>query len=201
MIQLSISTERLLLIAILGVLLFNVLIKRCSSYPDTQEQPQLTVERDTLWQTKTDTFTINTVRYKTVYVNPENVREIISEHTNISPPETYTEARTYQDTLSNEDITIYSYNLIDGTLLDSELSYELNVPREITVTNTITHPPRFRSGLYLFGEVGGNTQSLDNISFGLQYNRKGKWFTSYRYNLNSLQGNTHNVGLGVRLFK
>jgi len=199
MIRFSVPTERLLLIAILGILLFNFLTRRCSPVIE-DDKPKITTRIDTLWQTKTDTFKVNTVRYKTVYVNPDDLNEHIIDTSQIPVPDHFEEARIYQDTLSNDDIDIYSHNLVAGTLLDSQLSYALKIPREITITKTIEHPPIFRSGLYLFGEIGGNTERLDNISLGVQYNRKGNWFASYRYNLNAVQGNTHNIGVGLRLW-
>ena len=121
--------------------------------------------------------------------------------TDIKDLSLYEEARVYKDTLSNDDIDIYSYNLLSGNLLDSQLSYKLKVPREITVTKVIEHPNTYRSGLYAFSEIGGNTSTLNNISVGLQYNRKGNWFASYRLNLNAIKRPTHNLGVGVRIFK
>jgi len=51
--------------------------------------------------------------------------------------------------------------------------------------------------LYLFSEVGGNTEAFRNASLGLQYNRKGNWFASYRYDVVQ---ESHNVGVGFRIF-
>ena len=185
---------------ILTLLLMNLLNKQCLGKAVTTE-PKVTIVRDTVWQTKIDTFKIQTTQYKTVYVDMDDVTEIIEDTINQVIPEHYVEAKAYRDTLSNDDIDIFTYSLIKGRLLDSELSYKLKVPREITTTKTIEYPKAYRSGLYVFGEVGGNTTTFDNISLGLQYNRKGKWFASYRINLNSIQQPSHNVGLGVRLFK
>jgi len=196
----TIKTERLLLLVVITLIIVSMLPRRCSSSQSNTE-PIVTVIRDTVWQVKTDTFNVQTVRYKTVYVRSENPSKIINDTSELDDLSGITEARIYQDTLSNDDIDIYSYNLLMGSLLDSELSYTLKVPREITITKTIEHPKRFRSGLYLFGEVGGSTSSFDNISMGLQYNRKGNWFVGYRINMNQLQNPTHNVSAGFRLFK
>lgn len=200
MIQTSISTEKLLLWLILVVVIANVLLKRCDSTLIATQKPSVTVTKDTIWQTKTDTFTIQTVRYKTVYVNADNPLQKVDATTAKAMPEHYTAAKAYTDTLSNDDIDIFSYNLVQGTLLDSKLSYTLKVPRQVTVTNTIRHPKTYRSGLYLFSEIGGNQTQFNNLSLGLQYNRKGKWFASYRYNLKP-ETASHHLGVGVRLFK
>ncbi|MEM9679469.1 MAG: hypothetical protein AAF901_04025 [Bacteroidota bacterium] len=197
----KLNTEKLLLLIVVGLLLCNLFLRRCTTPASPTDMPKFTVVRDTVWQTKTDTFTVQTTAYKTVYVNAENVSEVVEDTTEILDFDTYKEARVYRDTLTNQDVEIFSYNLVEGELLDSKLSYNLKVPREITVTKTIEHPKTFRSGLYVFGETGGNRSSFDNISLGLQYNRKGNWFVSYRINMNQLQQPSHNVGLGVRLFK
>ncbi|WGD35824.1 hypothetical protein [Olleya sp. YS] len=200
MINFSIKTERLLLLVILALVISNLFLKQCSSFK-TQEQPTVTITKDTIWQTKVDTFKVQTVKYKSVYVNTKDTSQVLDTIPENESASLFEEARAYQDTLSNDDIDIYSYNLLQGNLLDSQLSYKLKVPREITVTKTIEHPKTYRSGLYMFSEVGGNPQTLDNLSLGLQYNRKGKWFASYRVNLSQIQNPTHNVGVGVRVFK
>jgi len=201
MIQFSIKTERLLLLIILALVICNLFLKQCSGFKNNDNKSKITITRDTVWQTKIDTFKVQTVKYKTVYVNKKNISNIVETKADIKDLSLYEEARVYKDTLSNDDIDIYSYNLLSGNLLDSQLSYKLKVPREITVTKVIEHPKTYRSGLYVFSEVGGNTNNFDNLSIGLQYNRKGNWFASYRLNLNAIKSPTHNLGVGVRIFK
>ncbi len=194
------KTEKIILYIILGLLIFNLLNKQCSA-PKSTEIPTISIVRDTIWQTKTDTFKVQTTNYKTVYVNKDNVTEISDAKPKDTGNSKVLKAKAYRDTLSNDDIDIFSYSLVDGSLLDSQLGYKLKVPREITITKTIEHPKTYRSGLYLFSEAGGNPSTFNNLSLGLQYNRKGKWFVSYRTNFNDLQQTTHNVGFGLRLFK
>jgi len=149
MINLSIKTERLLLLIILGLILFNMLPKRCSNF-NRDMSPKITVSKDTIWQIKTDTFKLQTVRYKTVYVHEDDVDNVVEDYRNQETPELFQEAKVYQDTLSNDDIDIFSYSLLQGQLLDNQVSYVLKVPREITITKTIEHPKTYRSGLYVF---------------------------------------------------
>jgi hypothetical protein len=201
MIKFSIKTERLLLLITILLVICNLFLNQCSSTKYTEEKATVTIKRDTVWQTKTDTFKVQTVKYKTVYVNKNDVSNVVDTTADIEDLSLYEEARAYKDTLSNDDIEIYSYNLLSGNLLDSKLSYKLKVPREITITKTIEHPKAFRSGLYVFSEIGGNRSVLNNLSLGLQYNRKGNWFVSYRVNLNTVENPTHNIGVGVRVFK
>ena len=191
------KTDRLLLgviIVLLFVNLFNKIHKK-----NTSQTPKITIVKDTVWQTKVDTFKVQTIKYKKVYVHKNDVTNVVKDTIFIKDTTNYVAAKIYRDTLKNNDIEIYNYNLVQGKLLGSQLSYKLKVPREITITKTIEHPKIYRSGLYLFTEIGGNPQTFDNLSFGLQYNRKGKWFASYRLNINQLNQPTHNIGVGYRL--
>ena len=194
---LNTKTDRLLLGVIVLLLCVNLFNKR--DQKTNPETPKITIVKDTVWQTKVDTFKVQTVKYKKVYVHKNDVTNIVKDTIFIKDTTNYVAAKIYRDTLKNTDIEIYNYNLVQGKLLNSQLSYKLKVPREITITKTIEHPKTYRSGLYLFTEIGGNPQTFDNLSFGLQYNRKGKWFASYRLNINQLNQPTHNIGVGYRL--
>ncbi|MFD2568733.1 hypothetical protein [Pseudotenacibaculum haliotis] len=188
------------LLVLIGVIILLILFpRRCSTQPP--KEPKITIVRDTVWQTKVDTFKIQTTQYETVYVAKKSPTKVIRDTIIVKDTTEFIKAKVYRDTLRNDDIDLYSYNLVDGNLLDSKLTYKLKVPREITVTKTIEHPKTFRSGLYFFSEIGGNTQQFSNLSFGLQYNRKGNWFISYRINLNEINPISHNLGVGFRIFK
>ncbi|WBX76589.1 hypothetical protein PG911_18555 [Tenacibaculum ovolyticum] len=191
------KTDRFLLGVIIVFLCINLFSKRTNK--TAIEKPKITIIKDTIWQTKIDTFKIQTVKYKKVYVHKNDVTKIIKDTLFIKDTTNFIAAKIYRDTLNNTDVEIYSYNLVKGKLLGSQLAYKLKVPREITITKTIEYPKTYRSGLYLFSEVGGNTQTFDNLTFGVQYNRKGKWFASYGVNLANKRF-THNVGIGWRLF-
>ena len=196
------SLEKILLCIILAIVMFNLLLRQCSRpLSEDKSEAKITIVRDTIWHTKIDTFEVQTLAYKTVYVDRNNVTSISETLPKTKDSTTVVKAKVYKDTLSNDDIDIFSYNLVEGNLLDSEISYKLKVPREITTTKTIEYPKTYRSGLFIFSEIGGNQNRFDNISLGLQYNRKGKWFVSYRTNLNQLQQPTHHIGVGVRLLK
>ncbi|CAM1350117.1 protein kinase family protein [Tenacibaculum halocynthiae] len=194
----NLKTNSIILVGILLLLLINLFSRRTNK--TTIEKPKITIVRDTVWQTKIDTFKVQTVKYKKVYVHKNDITKIIKDTIFIKDTTNFVAAKIYRDTLNNTDVEIYSYDLVKGKLLDSQLSYKLKVPREITITKTIEHPKTYRSGLYLFSEVGGNGQKFDNLSLGIQYNRKGKWFASYRLNVNQFSQPTHNIGFGYRLF-
>ncbi|MFD2562810.1 hypothetical protein [Aquimarina rubra] len=202
----KLSTNKFLLLVILVLFLYVLIQRQCNSKQiDSANKEKITIVKDTIYQTKIDTFYIQTGKYKTVYVPKiivkTNPKIMVKDKREVSNGEKhlFEEAREYLDTLQNEDIEIYSYSLLKGKLLNSSLAYKLKVPREIHITKTIEHPPTYRSGLYGFGEVGGNQKQFNNISLGLQYNRKGKWFVSYRMNFSELSNMTHNVGIGIRI--
>lgn len=187
--------------SVLVVLIFLLLVNLFRKKETSKNQaPKITIVKDTVWQTKVDTFKVQTIKYEKVYVYKNNVTKVVKDTVFIKDTTNYIGAKIYRDTLKNTDLEIYSYDLVRGKLLDSQLSYKLKVPKEITITKTIEHPKTYRSGLYLFSEFGGNKQTFDNLSLGLQYNRKGKWFASYRLNINQFNEPTHNIGVGYRLF-
>ncbi len=197
--QTLIKYKREIVILALGIFLLSLLPKRCTSQPS--KEPKITIVRDTVWQVKIDTFKVQTIKYETVYVAKNNPTKVITDTVIVKDTSKFIKAKIYRDTLKNNDIDLYSFNLVDGNLLDSKITYKLKVPKEITITKNIEHPKQFRSGLYFFSEIGGNTQQFSNLSFGLQYNRKGNWFISYRMNMNELTPLSHNIGVGFRLFK
>lgn len=197
-----ISTERILLVIIIGLLWYGLLLKSCKNDIEINSEPIITIVKDTIWQTKIDTLHIETTKFEYVYIpitHSNDKRKNFKKEISSSEIKEFTKGKLYKDTLRTEDIDIFTHNLVDGTLVDSKFSYKLKVPREITITKTIEHPPTYKSGLYIFGELGGNRHQFDNLSLGLQYQRKGKWFASYRINLNQIQATTHNIGVGIRL--
>lgn len=198
-----ISTERILLVIIIGLLWYSLLLKSCESDIEISTEPTVTIVRDTIWQTKIDTLHIQTTKFEYVYIPEKGTieeRKNFKKEVTLEEKEKFTKGKLYKDTLQTDDIDIFTHNLVDGTLIDSKFSYKLKVPREITITKTIEHPPTYKSGLYIFGEVGGNKRKFDNLSLGLQYQHKGNWFASYSVNLNQIQSTSHNVGVGVRLW-
>lgn len=191
------TLEKSLLWLVLLLLIVNLFKKSVLGI----EASEVTIVRDTIWKTKTDTFKIETTKYEKVYVHKKNVTQIIRDTVFINDKIKYTTARLYRDTLSTKDVEIYSNHLIKGELLSGSLAYKLKIPKEILVTKTIKAPKKFRSGLYLFSEIGGKNKKANNLSLGLQYNQKGSWFISYRCNISTLSQPTHNLGFGLRLFK
>ncbi|WP_298417852.1 hypothetical protein [uncultured Kordia sp.] len=198
-----ISTERILLVIIIGLLWYSLLLKSCESDIGIKAEPTITIVRDTIWQTKIDTLHIQTTKFEYVYIpkiGSNEERKNFKKEITLEEKKQFIEGKLYKDTLRTEDIDIFTHNVVDGTLIESKFSYKLKVPREITITKTIEHPKTYRSGFYVFGEVGGNKNQFNNLSLGVQYQHQGKWFASYSVNLNQIQSTSHNVGVGVRLW-
>lgn len=107
-------------------------------------------------------------------------------------------ARLYQDSISDENLTLYYESTIKGQLLNNALDYKLKVPKLITKTIEISKPyPMPVSTLLLTGGIGGNVNQFSSVTLGLQFVSKKGWSLGYDYDL--LQ-NVHSVRLGIKIF-
>lgn len=107
-------------------------------------------------------------------------------------------ANLYQDSIEDENLTLYYESTVKGQLLSHELDYKLKIPKLITKTIEIPKPyPTPVSTLLLTGGVGGNINQFSSIRLGLEFVSAKGWALGYDYDL--LQ-NVHSVRLGVRLF-
>lgn len=108
-------------------------------------------------------------------------------------------ANLYQDSIDDQNLTLYYSSTIDGKLLGQDLSYKLKVPLAITKTVTITEPyPVPAAQLLLKSAVGFNQNGVKTWSMGLQVvSRKG---LSIGYNYGLLE-NRHEVSLGVPIWR
>ena len=104
--------------------------------------------------------------------------------------------KVYKDSLVDENITIYSSDLIEGRLLNKDLKYKLKIPKEIVKTVTTTTEKKV-SGLFVTSGLGGNQEKFDNINLGLQFVSKKDYLVGYNYNL---LGRSHNLTVGFKLF-
>jgi hypothetical protein len=108
-------------------------------------------------------------------------------------------AQLYQDSLEDENLTLYYSSVIDGQLLQNKLDYKLKIPTRITKTIEVSKPyPVSVSSILLTGGLGGNLNSFSSVRLGLEYVSAKGWAVGYDYDL--LQ-NVHSVNLGVRLFQ
>jgi hypothetical protein len=106
-------------------------------------------------------------------------------------------ARLYQDSLEDENLTLYYSSVIDGQLLQNKLDYKLKIPTRITKTVEISKPyPVSVSSILLTGGLGGNVNQFASVRLGLEFVSAKGWALGYDYDL--LQ-NVHSVKVGVRL--
>lgn len=151
-------------------------------------QTTVKIERDTVWNTKTNYIAGSIPKPKLVYIDTGTNK--ITVDTIYSLP-----VNQYNDSLINDD-GIFNYSILTtGKLKAFDLNYSLNIP-EITNTKTITIPKLYNS-LYLTAGLGGNKDAFNNISIGGNYVSKYGYSSGYNYNF---QLKTHNITIGKRLF-
>lgn len=181
------------LFAVVGVLL---LLQQCNG-PKLNETP---VKPDTIkvvsWDTVNRPYEV--ISFKYIKSKPDTIRDI-------APGEIDQDSlffvRTYNDSLSDSNITIHTKAKTFGMLDKLDIKYRLKVPQTIiktesttiTVTETKTVPNKW--DLYIGGEVGGSKTSF-NVSpyVGIRIKK-----VSYQYRYGIID-KTHNIGIGYKIF-
>ena len=181
------------LFAVVGVLL---LLQQCNG-PKLNETP---VKPDTIkvvsWDTVNRPYEV--ISFKYIKSKPDTIRDI-------QPGEIDQDSlffvRTYNDSLSDSNITIHTKAKTFGMLDKLDIKYRLKVPQTIiktesttiTVTETKTVPNKW--DLYIGGEVGGSKTSF-NVSpyVGIRIKK-----VSYQYRYGIID-KTHNIGIGYKIF-
>lgn len=108
-------------------------------------------------------------------------------------------AQLYQDSLEDENLTLYYSSVIDGQLLQNTLDYKLKIPTRIIKTVEVFKPyPVSVSSILLTGGVGGNVNQFSSVRLGLEFVSAKGWALGYDYDL--LQ-KVHSVRLGVQLVR
>lgn len=103
----------------------------------------------------------------------------------------------YQDSLEDENITLYYQSMVKGELLQNALDYTLKVPQQITKTVAITKPvPQPVSSLLLTGSVGTDFIQGSSLRLGLNFVAAQGWSIGYDYDL--LQ-HVHSLNFGLRI--
>lgn len=104
----------------------------------------------------------------------------------------------YDDSLSDENLTIYTTNVVDGNMISSGLKYKLKVPK--IITNTITKEiktEKYRGQLILNAGSGFNKEGVSNLSIGIDHVSKKGLLKGFYYNAID---NSYNVRIGKRIF-
>lgn len=107
--------------------------------------------------------------------------------------------REYNDSLSDKNLTIFSYSKVLGIIKQQKLSYRLKVPLEIDKTIKRVDTLKFISSpkfsIYTGLEIGGNKQMF-NISPFLSLNVKNNVFI-FRY---GVLDKSLNLGVGLKIY-
>lgn len=122
----------------------------------------------------------------------------IEKYINSNKDSSEKEIKLYDDSLSDENITIFTSNVVDGKMISSGVNYRLKVPKIITntVTKEITKT-RYKSQIILFGGSGFNEQGLSNVSLGLDFVTKKGFSAGGYYNMIN---KSYNFKFGKRIF-
>lgn len=108
-------------------------------------------------------------------------------------------ANLYQDSVEDENLTLYYHSMVKGELLSHALDYKLKIPKLITKKIEVLKPfPVPVSAMFLNGGIGGNINQFSSITVGLAFVSAKGWALGYDYDI--LQ-NSHHVKLGVKLFQ
>jgi hypothetical protein len=185
--------------AILGSLIFYLLfLNHCNQEHRAPPDPQA---RDT-------TITIDTTSPPPIVIHLP--RQVIPEPMVIyidssaqrveqGTPEVVKAANLYQDSIKDENLTLYYNSTIDGQLLAQTMSYQLHVPRTITKRIEIPKPyPIPAAQLLLKSSLGLDRTGVKTWSVGLQFISKQGLSIGYNYGL--LQ-QRHEVSLGYPLWR
>lgn len=177
----------------LGFLLF---LNKCG---DNYHIPTPTIRIDT-------TIVVDTVYPPPVIVQlPQQpppapvVFYVDSSGASTTPEQAATVAKLYQDSIEDDNLTLFYKSTVEGTLLNQDMSYRLKIPKEInkTVTITTSHPVPAPQ-LFLKSNVGLDRLGNASLSIGLEYTSRHRWAIGYNYDL--LQ-KRHEITLGYALWR
>lgn len=188
--------KNILLLALAVVIAFLLLQIGCGNGVDVPSKPKSDTVSvyDTIWAKDT------VIAFKPIYKPKyDTIYKIDTLKYNVDPWDLFF-VREYQDTLIDSNLEVYTYAKALGILDSINVKYKLKVPvimtEHHTITNTVTETKIPKFSIYAGLEAGGNTSTF-NLSPIITLNIKNNNI-SYRY---GLLDQTHNVGVGIKLFK
>jgi hypothetical protein len=100
--------------------------------------------------------------------------------------------KIYTDSISNNDLTIYTTDTVQGALLSHSIGYRLKIPREIITTKTVTITEKFKSrNIFL---IGGGLEYSKGINIRPEVELLTKKGYSYTYGY-GLINNSHSFSI------
>jgi len=173
------------IVVVLGIgLLYFIFVRECKRDPGKILVDKVTWDSIQALANKPPIIKIDTVTLpgKPIYISQSLPAPQINPND--------TTIKTYKDSINNDDIKVWCTYKIKGTLLERSWMYT-PLYTTITIENTVYVPkiinqtvPISKNGLYLYGIVGGNSESFlpglgadfitkKNTVFGYQYQRFG----------------------------
>lgn len=193
--------DNLQFLIILGLFGYILFLQQCN--PSNQHPTQWT--KDTIIQLDTILPAPVVVQMSAAPIPPPTIIYIDSTQKQPTPvvveqtDKAAMPVHQYQDSLNDENLTIYYDAVVEGKLLQNKLDYQLKIPKQITKTITIKEPtPVPTNALLLTGGAGINSTGLSSVLVGMQFVSKRGFAVGYEYDI--LQNN-HQIKLGVRLFQ
>jgi len=182
----KLKTGVILVMTIIIVILS--LLKSCESKPVKKE---VTVKTDTIVKVIPAPDTV--IKFKTKYFPKWDTIYSFVDSSKWSKNLCNFE-RTYTDSTSDSNVTIYSNIETLGLLKSSQLSYKLKVPIliEKTIRTDSIHIVPNKYNFMIIGGVGGNLHQFD-ATVGLALTNKNIYY-GYEYGLNS---RSHNLKIGL----
>jgi hypothetical protein len=161
--------------------------------------------------TNNDTIIVTNIKYDTLFTIEKQIvfktvykpsfDTIFKERDSLDIPlDSLNYGRVYNDSTSDSSITIYSRVEVDGVLTSLGISYKEH-RHPYLITNTIEKTEykeiikSNKLNIYTGLELGGNSSSF-NLSPFVNFSGK-KVNIQYRY---GLLNNTHNIGIGWKIF-
>ena len=120
----------------------------------------------------------------------------------IDSPVEYPEPTIREDSLSNDELTIFVKDSLQGILFDRMIGYRLKVPKTVTITETVTEKVPFpypqnvyrpSEGVYLGAGIGGGSTFAYSLGVGygfsnhriggeyLRFGETNNWMVKYSY--------------------
>lgn len=191
------TIQFILIVALFGYIIFLEQCKGSRNQAEPlQTRPDTTIVIDTIFPTP---IIVQMPRQ----VVPEPRILYVDRDRNIIPTaqvdtNQHQAAQLYQDSLEDENLTIYYKSMVQGSLLDYSLDYKLKIPTQITKTIEIVKPVPIPAHRLMFNTgVGVDYQGLSSVTVGIQFVSRQSWAVGYDYDV--LQ-NQHSIKLGIKLW-
>ncbi|WP_264788109.1 hypothetical protein [Aureispira anguillae] len=188
-------------ILIIGLMVYSIWLQQCrgagKANSNQEQHPDTTIVLDTQMPAPIIVQMPRQAPPAPYIIYIDSTKQIVP--TAQVDPSQHDRAQVYQDSIEDDNLTLYYKSMVQGELLDYELDYQLKIPKKITKTVTITKPiPQPAHSLFFNTGVGVDLQGFSSVTVGMQFMSNKGWALGYHYDV--LQ-NRHEVKLGIRLWR